>query len=70
MVTLSVCSETLITLRGFSCRERNEEFIVRAYKGGPKKATNKSTLRYWKSYLSVKETFPTRWYLIFLIDKF
>ncbi|KAB5547958.1 hypothetical protein DKX38_011364 [Salix brachista] len=39
---------------------RSEEFIVRAYNGGPKKATHKSTLTYWKRYLSVKESLPSR----------
>ncbi|TKY49433.1 hypothetical protein E2542_SST26864 [Spatholobus suberectus] len=41
-------------------KKRSEEFIVRAYKGGTKKATHKSTLRYWKCYLLVKESFPSR----------
>ncbi|RZB97224.1 hypothetical protein D0Y65_020751, partial [Glycine soja] len=41
-------------------RKRSEEFIVRAYKGGTKKATHKSTLRYWNCYLSVKESFRSR----------
>jgi hypothetical protein len=42
------------------CRVRSEEFIVRAYNGGPKKATHKSTLSYWKRYLRVKESLPSR----------
>jgi hypothetical protein len=49
-----VFSETFILLRDIPCRPRNEEFIVRAYKGGTKKATHKSTLRYWNSYVAVK----------------
>jgi hypothetical protein len=52
-----VFSETFILLRDIPCRPRNEEFIVRAYKGGTKKATHKSTLRYWNSYVAVKESF-------------
>ncbi|KAB5547974.1 hypothetical protein DKX38_011380 [Salix brachista] len=44
------------------CRVRSEEFIVRAYNGGPKKATHKSTLTYWKRYLSVKESLPSRYF--------
>ncbi|OMO78498.1 Lytic transglycosylase-like, catalytic, partial [Corchorus capsularis] len=40
--------------------KRTEEYIVRAYKGGTKKATHKSTLPYWQRYLSVKESFPSR----------
>ncbi|XP_061350599.1 uncharacterized protein LOC133295761 [Gastrolobium bilobum] len=47
-------------LSNFEDKKRSEEFIVRAYKGGPKKAIHKSTLRYWKSYLSVKESFSSR----------
>lgn len=47
-------------LSNFDQKERSEEFVVRAYKGGPKKATHKSTLRYWKRYLSVKESLPHR----------
>lgn len=34
--------------------------MIRAYKGGTKKATHKSTLSYWKKYLSVKESLPSR----------
>ncbi|KAJ6901111.1 hypothetical protein NC652_027028 [Populus alba x Populus x berolinensis] len=41
-------------------RDRSEEFVVRAYNGGTKKATHKSTLQYWKQYLSVKESLPSR----------
>ncbi|KAB5544481.1 hypothetical protein DKX38_012593 [Salix brachista] len=44
-------------------RVRSEEFIVRAYSGGPKKATHKLTLSYWKRYLSVKESLPSRWFV-------
>ncbi|KAI4342421.1 hypothetical protein MLD38_027052 [Melastoma candidum] len=40
--------------------ERGEEFVVRAYKGGTKKATHKSTMHFWKRYLSVKETYTNR----------
>uniref|UniRef100_A0A2P2JCI2 Transglycosylase SLT domain-containing protein n=1 Tax=Rhizophora mucronata TaxID=61149 RepID=A0A2P2JCI2_RHIMU len=47
-------------LSNFEQQERSEEFIVRAYKGGTKKATHKSTLQYWKQYLSVKESLPFR----------
>jgi len=47
-------------LSNFEQKERSEEFIIRAYKGGPKKATHKSTLPYWKRYLSVKESLPSR----------
>ncbi|TQD90905.1 hypothetical protein C1H46_023508 [Malus baccata] len=41
-------------------RERSEEFIIRAYKGGTKKATHKSTLPYWQRYRLVKESLPSR----------
>ncbi|KAI3414918.1 SLT domain-containing protein [Psidium guajava] len=47
-------------LSHFEEKERSEEFVVRAYRGGTKKATHKSTLPYWKRYLSVKETFTAR----------
>ncbi|KAG8386650.1 hypothetical protein BUALT_Bualt03G0170700 [Buddleja alternifolia] len=47
-------------LSNFDKKERSEEFMVRAYKGGTKKATHKSTLPYWKKYLSVKESLPSR----------
>ncbi|KVI02394.1 Lysozyme-like domain-containing protein, partial [Cynara cardunculus var. scolymus] len=47
-------------------KERSEEFMVRSYHGGVKKATHKSTLAYWKRYLSVKESLPSR--QIFKVD--
>lgn len=47
-------------LSNFEQKERSEEFVVRAYKGGTKKATHKTTLPYWKRYLSVKESLPSR----------
>ncbi|KAL6206130.1 hypothetical protein ACLB2K_023379 [Fragaria x ananassa] len=50
----------LIWLSSFDQKERSEEFVVRAYKGGTKKATHKSTLKYWQRYLSVKESLPSR----------
>ncbi|AQK60386.1 transglycosylase SLT domain containing protein expressed [Zea mays] len=41
----------------FSCddRQRTEEFVVRAYKGGKKKAAHKSTSPIFQRYLYVKE---------------
>ncbi|KAL6888452.1 hypothetical protein ACP4OV_009478 [Aristida adscensionis] len=41
----------------FSCddKQRTEEFVVRAYKGGKKKATHKSTAPIFQRYLYVKE---------------
>lgn len=47
-------------LSNFDQKERSEEFVVRAYKGGTKKATHKSTMPFWQRYLSVKESFPRR----------
>ncbi|XP_010260554.1 PREDICTED: uncharacterized protein LOC104599645 isoform X2 [Nelumbo nucifera] len=47
-------------LSSYDQKERNEEFVVRAYKGGIKKATHKSTLDYWRRYLSVKQSLPYR----------
>lgn len=42
----------------FSCdeKERTEEFVVRAYKGGKKKATHKSSAPIFQRYLYVKGT--------------
>ncbi|KAJ0042542.1 hypothetical protein Pint_18104 [Pistacia integerrima] len=50
-------------LSTYDGKERSEEYIVRAYKGGAKKATHKSTLPYWKRYVSVKESLPSRKFL-------
>ncbi|CAN6684211.1 unnamed protein product [Malus baccata var. baccata] len=47
-------------LAKFENKERSEEFIIRAYKGGTKKATHKSTLPYWQRYRLVKESLPSR----------
>ncbi|KAJ6312086.1 hypothetical protein OIU77_013772 [Salix suchowensis] len=47
-------------LSKFEEEERSEEFVVRAYNGGTAKATHKSTLQYWKRYLAVKESLPSR----------
>lgn len=47
-------------LSNYGNKERSEEFMVRSYHGGVKKATHKSTLPYWKRYLSVKESLPSR----------
>ncbi|XP_052207883.1 uncharacterized protein LOC127811758 isoform X2 [Diospyros lotus] len=47
-------------LSSYDQKERSEEFMVRAYKGGIKKATDKSTLNYWNQYLAVKECLPPR----------
>uniref|UniRef100_A0A5B6YRF4 Transglycosylase SLT domain-containing protein n=1 Tax=Davidia involucrata TaxID=16924 RepID=A0A5B6YRF4_DAVIN len=47
-------------LSNYDQKGRSEEFIVRAYKGGTKEATHKSTLPYWRRYLSVKESLPSR----------
>ncbi|XP_043698786.1 uncharacterized protein LOC122649621 [Telopea speciosissima] len=47
-------------LSNYEEKERNEEFVIRAYKGGTKKAKHKSTLDYWRRYLSVKQSLPSR----------
>ncbi|XP_027172854.1 uncharacterized protein LOC113772460 isoform X2 [Coffea eugenioides] len=47
-------------LSNYDQKERSEEFMVRAYKAGTKKAAHKSTLQYWKQYLAVKESLPSR----------
>ncbi|KAK4753104.1 hypothetical protein SAY87_021902 [Trapa incisa] len=46
-------------LSNFEQKGRNEEFLVRAYRGGTKKAIHKSTLTYWRCYLAVRETFAS-----------
>ena len=66
----------LLVMRGIACRKRSEEFIVRVYtlrycyEGHCYKATHKSTLRYWNCYLSVKENFLSRWFLLSLLKNF
>ncbi|KMS99134.1 hypothetical protein BVRB_2g047770 [Beta vulgaris subsp. vulgaris] len=47
-------------LSTFEHQVRGEEFIVRAFNGGTKKATHKSTLPYWRRYISIKESLPSR----------
>ncbi|XP_042478259.1 uncharacterized protein LOC122059514 [Macadamia integrifolia] len=47
-------------LSHYDQKERNEEFVIRAYKGGTKKAKRKSTLDCWRRYLSVKQSLPSR----------
>lgn len=47
-------------LSTYDGKKRNEEFMVRAYNGGPKKATHKSTLQYWQRYQLVKQEFPVK----------
>ncbi|XP_077220849.1 transglycosylase isoform X2 [Tasmannia lanceolata] len=47
-------------LSGYDGKQRSDEFVVRAYKGGIKKATHKSTMNYWLRYLSVKQSLPSR----------
>lgn len=47
-------------LSTYDGKKRNEEFMVRAYNGGPKKATHKSTLQYWTRYQLVKQEFPVK----------
>ncbi|XP_020100746.1 uncharacterized protein LOC109718756 isoform X1 [Ananas comosus] len=37
-------------------KERSEEFVIRAYRGGIKKATHKSTADYFQRYLSVRDS--------------
>ncbi|KAJ3679290.1 hypothetical protein LUZ60_017301 [Juncus effusus] len=49
--------KTLYSLDG---KERNEEFVIRAYKAGKKKAMHKSTQLIFKRYMSVKETIASR----------
>ncbi|URE39354.1 Peptidase, trypsin-like serine and cysteine proteases [Musa troglodytarum] len=41
-------------------KERTEEFVIRAYKGGIKKATHKSTADFFHRYLSIKQSLLPR----------
>lgn len=41
-------------------KERSEEYVLRAYKGGINKATHKSTMDYFLRYLSAKESLPSK----------
>ncbi|XP_039126818.1 uncharacterized protein LOC120262965 [Dioscorea cayenensis subsp. rotundata] len=50
----------IIWLSSHDGKERSEEYVVRAYKGGIKKATHKSTAQYFKQYLSVKQSLPPK----------
>ncbi|KAJ0980820.1 hypothetical protein J5N97_009075 [Dioscorea zingiberensis] len=50
----------IIWLSSHDGKERSEEYVVRAYKGGIKKATHKSTAEYFKQYLSVKQSLPPK----------
>ncbi|GAB4854721.1 hypothetical protein Ancab_023306 [Ancistrocladus abbreviatus] len=59
-VNVYVGAAYLKWLSNYEQKERSEEFVVRAFKGGTKKATHKSTLPYWRNYLSVKESLPSR----------
>ncbi|GFP99273.1 hypothetical protein PHJA_002071300 [Phtheirospermum japonicum] len=59
-VNVYLAAAYLKWLSNFDQKERSEEFMIRAYKGGTKKATHKSTLQYWTKYLSVKESLPSR----------
>ncbi|XP_057950159.1 uncharacterized protein LOC131145098 isoform X1 [Malania oleifera] len=59
-VNVYLGSAYLKWLSNYEQKERSEEFVVRSYKGGAKKATHKSTLPYWRRYLSVKESLPSR----------
>ncbi len=55
-----------LSLSIWNCRKRNEEFVVRGYNGGPRGATEKSTLGYWNKYLIAKQNLPTTARLVLL----
>ncbi|WOL12271.1 hypothetical protein Cni_G21037 [Canna indica] len=40
-------------------KERTEEFVIRAYNGGIKKANHKSTVDYFRRYLSIRDSLHT-----------
>lgn len=44
-------------LRTWRGKPRSEEWIVRAYNGGPGNATSQRTAAYWQKYLAAKERF-------------
>jgi len=46
-------------LRGIF-RERSEEYVVRAYRGGINKATHKSTMDHFQRYRYVKDSLPPK----------
>ncbi|MCO5553995.1 hypothetical protein L7F22_007521 [Adiantum nelumboides] len=43
-------------LSTYKKKTQNEEFMVRAYNGGPNNATSQSTLVYWNKYLKAKQS--------------
>ncbi|CAM6011793.1 unnamed protein product [Sphagnum balticum] len=53
-------------LSTYDGKKRNEEFVVRGYNGGPRGATEKSTLGYWNKYLIAKQNLPTTARLVLL----
>ncbi|KAL3851019.1 hypothetical protein ACJIZ3_012901 [Penstemon smallii] len=59
-VNIYLAAAYLKWLSTFDKKERSEEFMIRAYKGGAKKANHKSTLPYWNRYLFVKGSLPSR----------
>eukprot|EP00250_Pteridium_aquilinum_P015870 c22811_g1_i2 orf=433-1734(+) len=48
--------QTLQSTAEWFARAQSEEFMVRAYNGGPKHTTSKSTLVYWNKYLAAKKS--------------
>ncbi|KAI3979203.1 hypothetical protein MKX01_017028 [Papaver californicum] len=59
-INVYFCAAYLKWLSSYDGKDRNEEFVVRAYRGGPKKANHKSKLDYWRRYLLVKQSLPSR----------
>lgn len=47
----------LLWLSTYRGRQRGEEFMVRAYNGGPGGADSSATLEYWRRYLDAKRRF-------------
>ncbi|GBG81380.1 hypothetical protein CBR_g32054 [Chara braunii] len=45
-------------LSSYCGKQQSEEFIVRAYNGGPHGSHSKATLHYWQRYQSVKKAIP------------
>eukprot|EP00250_Pteridium_aquilinum_P015871 c22811_g1_i3 orf=433-1797(+) len=46
----------LMWVSTYGGKAQSEEFMVRAYNGGPKHTTSKSTLVYWNKYLAAKKS--------------
>lgn len=53
-VSMYYAAAFINTLRSWAGQSRSEEFIVRAYNGGPGNAMSGATAPYWQKYLNAK----------------